>query len=95
MTCAGLRDLHTLTSGGDFELRVDLQDWDGNMTYAVYSNFQVGDADSHYRLEYGSFDGGDAGQLLMMMMMQIMRRKKTMVMCSPIAVDLHVLCLSC
>ena len=92
LTCAGLRDLHSLTSGGDMELRVDLRDWDGNTASAVYSNFRVGGADSNYRLTYGSFHGGDAGQLLMGRRTRRSRRRRRSITMTSLqsAADLHV-----
>jgi hypothetical protein len=32
-----------------YELRVDLADWEGNTSYAVYDLFEVGDEVSYYR----------------------------------------------
>ena len=58
----GLDKLHQITQSGNWVLRVDLQDFNGNTAYAVYESFQIGDAASNYRLSIGSYSGtaGDA-----------------------------------
>ena len=33
----GLQALHEITSSGSYRLRVDLEDWEGNLAYAEYS----------------------------------------------------------
>ena len=33
----GLQALHEITSSESYRLRVDLEDWEGNTTYAEYS----------------------------------------------------------
>jgi hypothetical protein len=40
-----------------YELRVDLADWEGNTSYAVYDLFEVGDEVSNYRLTVGKYTG--------------------------------------
>ena len=45
----GLDKIHRLTTTGT-ELRVDLQDFEGNSAYAQYTNFSVGDSASKYTL---------------------------------------------
>ena len=63
LQCApGLDALHTLTSTQTHELRVDLEDWDGNKFFATYSNFSVSDSSDNYRLHFDSFTGGNAGK---------------------------------
>jgi ficolin len=44
------------------ELRIDLEDFDGNMRYATYNRFSVASADDNYRLDTGAYSG-DAGML--------------------------------
>ena len=58
----GLQKLHQITQSGTWELRVDLEDFNGNTAYAKYDSFQIGDAASNYRLSIGSYSGtaGDA-----------------------------------
>ncbi|NXB75197.1 TENA protein, partial [Donacobius atricapilla] len=52
----GLENLHKITSQGQYELRVDLRD-KGDMAYAVYDRFSVGDAKSRYRLRVDGYSG--------------------------------------
>ncbi|XP_009567715.2 tenascin isoform X1 [Cuculus canorus] len=52
----GLENLHKITSQGQYELRVDLQD-KGETAYAVYDRFSVGDAKSRYRLRVDGYSG--------------------------------------
>ncbi|XP_070188811.1 microfibril-associated glycoprotein 4-like [Littorina saxatilis] len=61
----GLDALHMLTSRQEQELRVDLMKWDGTKGYATYSNFSISDSSNNYRLNLGSFTGGDAGDSLL------------------------------
>ncbi|XP_040180452.1 ficolin-2-like isoform X1 [Rana temporaria] len=57
-------NLHRLTSFGKYELRFDLEDFEGNHTYATYSNFRVeGEADQ-YTLRFDSYVKGTAGDSL-------------------------------
>ncbi|KAG8570629.1 hypothetical protein GDO81_011357 [Engystomops pustulosus] len=60
----GNNNLHRLTSSGSFQLRFDLEDFEGNRTYATYSNFMVEGESKQYTLRYGSFIGGTAGDSL-------------------------------
>lgn len=52
----GLDNLHKITSQGQYELRVDLQDH-GESAYAVYDKFSVADARSLYRLKVEGYSG--------------------------------------
>ena len=54
--------IHELTSNGNTELRVELEDWDGNTAYAKYGIFKVADESKKYKLTVGSYSGtaGDA-----------------------------------
>ena len=45
-----------------YELRVDLEDWEGNTASATYSNFYVSSVLSGYFLNYNNFLGGNAGK---------------------------------
>ena len=57
----GLNKIHRLTARAiNSTLRVDLQDFSGNKTYAKYSKFYVGDSDTKYKLLVGGYTG-DAG----------------------------------
>ena len=46
----GNDNLHRLTAADDVMLRVDLEDFEGNITYAEYTNFIVADEAYKYRL---------------------------------------------
>ena len=53
----GNDNLHRLTASGDVMLRVDLEDFDGNITYAEYTTFQVADEADKYRITFGGYNG--------------------------------------
>ncbi|XP_049630930.1 ficolin-3 [Suncus etruscus] len=60
----GNENLYQLTLQGTWELRVELEDFEGNHTFAQYSTFRLlGEAD-HYQLVLGNFLGGTAGDSL-------------------------------
>ena len=59
----GLEKLHRLTRDGDWILRVELEDFYGNATYAEYTNFSIGDRSAYYKLSLGEY-GGIAGDSL-------------------------------
>ncbi|XP_054576533.1 ficolin-3 [Eptesicus fuscus] len=60
----GNENLHQLTLQGTWELRVELEDFDGNRTFAHYGSFRLlGEAD-HYQLVLGKFLEGTAGDSL-------------------------------
>ena len=58
----GLSKMHRLTTTST-RLRVDLADFDGDVRYAEYTVFQVGDSDSKYRLNVSGYHG-NAGDSL-------------------------------
>ena len=47
---------------GNYELRIDLEDWDGETRYAHYSLFDIGGPENNYALAVGGYTGnaGDA-----------------------------------
>ncbi|XP_034544236.1 fibrinogen gamma chain [Notolabrus celidotus] len=55
--------IHQLTAGTTIPtvLRIELVDWEGNTKYADYTMFRVGPEVDNYRLTYGYYLGGDAG----------------------------------
>ncbi|XP_052717720.1 fibroleukin-like [Crassostrea angulata] len=55
--------LHSLTSTNPQELRVDMERFNGEKAYAVYSNFSVGDEASKYQLQVNGYSG-NAGDSL-------------------------------
>ncbi|XP_067374730.1 fibrinogen-like protein 1 [Channa argus] len=58
----GNDNLHYITTQGNYSLRINLEDFDGNQRYAEYKNFKVADEKDHYRLTFGAYVGtaGDA-----------------------------------
>ncbi|XP_063447287.1 angiopoietin-related protein 7-like [Mytilus trossulus] len=54
--------IYKLTSEGGYQLRITLEDWNGDTAYATYKNFSLGNEDSSYKLTIGGYSGtaGDA-----------------------------------
>ena len=46
-----------MTASGDVLLRLDMEDFDGNITYAEYTTFQVADEADKYRITIGGYNG--------------------------------------
>ena len=59
---AGLEIVHNLTSQADYELWINLKDFDLNEKYARYDKFSLGDAASNYVLNVGDYKG-NAGRI--------------------------------
>ncbi|XP_049901365.1 fibrinogen gamma chain [Epinephelus moara] len=59
----GNEKIHLLTAATTIPtvLRIELVDWDGNKRYADYNMFRVGPEIDSYRMTYGYYFGGDAG----------------------------------
>ena len=55
----GLEKIYCLAKGGA-KLRIDLEDFENETRYAVYSNFSLSDASDYYRLHVSGYSG-DAG----------------------------------
>ena len=53
----GNDNLHRLTFFEDVMLRVDLEDFDGNIKYAEYTTFQVAGEADKYRIVIGGYSG--------------------------------------
>ena len=54
----GLDKLNRLTSTGlSWQLRIDLEDFDGNTAYALYEDFHIGDEATLYQITIGSYSG--------------------------------------
>ncbi|XP_052066539.1 microfibril-associated glycoprotein 4-like [Mytilus californianus] len=49
--------LHTLTSRGKYEMRIDLFDFDGNNAFAKYKEFRIGDESSKFKLTANGYYG--------------------------------------
>ncbi|XP_017291133.2 microfibril-associated glycoprotein 4 [Kryptolebias marmoratus] len=60
----GLETMHLLTQAKSYELRVDMEDFEGQKVFAHYSDFSVGPESDGYRLSLGSFVKGAAGDSL-------------------------------
>eukprot|EP00057_Strongylocentrotus_purpuratus_P021082 XP_011675556.1 PREDICTED: ficolin-2-like [Strongylocentrotus purpuratus] len=56
----GNDNIHRLSRNKTYELRIDLEDFDGKTRYATYSNFSIADEASKYTLALGNYFG-DAG----------------------------------
>ena len=58
----GLQNLHWLTYTARYELRVDLEDFNGNLAYAKYSSLQIAEERLFFKLIIGDYEGtaGDA-----------------------------------
>ena len=54
---AGNDFLHSLTASGWTELRVDLEDFEGERRYAAYSSFSVASASDNYELIFSGYNG--------------------------------------
>ncbi|KAF7223482.1 fibrinogen gamma chain [Nothobranchius furzeri] len=51
----------TISSALPMVLRIELVDWEGNKKYADYTMFRIGSEADMYRLTYGFYYGGNAG----------------------------------
>ncbi|XP_031600464.1 microfibril-associated glycoprotein 4-like [Oreochromis aureus] len=60
----GLETMHLLTQGKNYELKVDMEDFEGQKVFAHYSSFSVGPESDGYKLNLGSFIKGAAGDSL-------------------------------
>lgn len=60
----GNENIHLLTSTGNFQLRIDLEDFDNNRVYATYSDFRLGGESEKYPLFLGGYTEGTAGDSL-------------------------------
>ncbi|XP_075115172.1 ficolin-2-like [Leptodactylus fuscus] len=57
----GNENIHQITSTGTWELRVDLQEFEGKKVFAKYESFKVLDESHKYTLLLGAFKEGTAG----------------------------------
>lgn len=60
----GLETMHLLTQSKNYELRVDMEDFEGQKVFAAYTSFSVGPESEGYKLNLGSFLNGAAGDSL-------------------------------
>ncbi|AWP06227.1 putative fibrinogen-like protein 1 [Scophthalmus maximus] len=58
----GNEPLHHLTSQGNYDMRIDMEDFEGNQRFAEYKNFKVDNEKDQYQLHLGEYTGnaGDA-----------------------------------
>ncbi|CAH1242919.1 PTPRA [Branchiostoma lanceolatum] len=59
----GLDNIHTLTTAKSNILRIELEDFNGEMRYAQYGTFSVGDSSGNYEVSISGYSG-DAGNSL-------------------------------
>ncbi|XP_069465824.1 ficolin-1-like isoform X2 [Ambystoma mexicanum] len=60
----GNDNLHHLTANGNHELRIDLLTFDYARHYATYSGFKIAPESENYKLIFGEFTTGNAGDSL-------------------------------
>ena len=60
----GLNKIYRLTHNRTNSLQVNLEDFENNKTYALYSTFNIGDSTAKYTLTLGKYNG-TAGDSLM------------------------------
>ncbi|XP_026055743.1 microfibril-associated glycoprotein 4-like isoform X1 [Carassius auratus] len=60
----GLENMYQLTRKNKYMLRVDLEDFQGNKAFALYSSFSVGPEADGYKLQVSGFKDGGAGDSL-------------------------------
>ncbi|XP_070579347.1 fibrinogen-like protein A [Ptychodera flava] len=53
----GNEKMYHLLRTDEYKLRIELQDWDGNSTYAEYDLFRIGDEAREYALWLGEYTG--------------------------------------
>ena len=53
----GNDNLHRLAATDNVTLRVNLEDFEGNIKYAEFTTFKVADEGDKYRLEIGGYNG--------------------------------------
>ena len=53
----GLVKMNHLTSNGEYKLRVDLEEFTGNIVYAEYDSFEVGSEGTKYQPSVGPCSG--------------------------------------
>ena len=49
--------LHDITSGQQYVLRIDMEDFENERRYAVYSNFSIASERDKYTLSLGEYNG--------------------------------------
>lgn len=59
----GNDNLHYLTSQADYNLRINMEDFDGVHRYAIYEKFKVSSEEDKYRLNFGEYKGNAGNSL--------------------------------
>ena len=54
---SGNRNIHAITSSGNYELLIELEDYQQHVKTAHYTSFSVGNQTSHYALKVGGYNG--------------------------------------
>ena len=54
---SGNRLLHNLTSSRNCSLRIDMEDFEGEARFALYTEFKVGSEEDGFRLTAGGYSG--------------------------------------
>ncbi|XP_045156941.2 microfibril-associated glycoprotein 4-like [Mercenaria mercenaria] len=62
----GNDNIHLLTATGNHELRIDMEDFEGNKAYAKYRSFRIKSESDNYAIEVSGYSG-DAGDSLINM----------------------------
>uniref|UniRef100_A0AAY4DJV0 Fibrinogen C-terminal domain-containing protein n=1 Tax=Denticeps clupeoides TaxID=299321 RepID=A0AAY4DJV0_9TELE len=60
----GLDNIFILSQRRRNELRVDMEDWQGNRVHAQYASFSLDPESFGYRLDLGGYVGGEAGDAM-------------------------------
>ncbi|XP_071177501.1 fibrinogen-like protein 1 [Mytilus edulis] len=60
----GNDNLHKILSTGNYKLRIDLGDWNGEMRYAEYNTFDVGNEATNYVLTIANYNGNAGDSLI-------------------------------
>lgn len=63
MSVPGLETIHLLTLRKPYELRLEMEDFEGTKVYVHYSSFSVGPEAEGYKLSVSGFKDGGAGEL--------------------------------
>ena len=61
---AGNELLHNLTKARPMQLRIDLEDFEGNTSFAMYEEFQIGPEEDKYRLHVRGYNGTAGDSLI-------------------------------
>lgn len=53
----GNDNLHYLTNQGEYNLRINMEDFEGHQSFAEYRNVKVANEQKHYQLSFGTYSG--------------------------------------